>query len=354
MTALDSAAIEEQDPAEEDADAGSFLSRYILDNGHFSNLVEAGPYLHLSVWASGGARYGNTAACRVRREGLAVEQCVSFEYHGDGGGEVFSPDGRYLYVENLQYMGHTSFILVDLEQSRIITPEHTPPGWGAPPGFAAFNQDSTRLAVFNGELWVYAREPAEAELSLLTWHSLSDTLVPNFDHLDEPRQDGQATVDLVFFSAPTTLTLVRGDGQLLALDVDSAEQAWRVVDNGMPAAGPMQAILSADGQFFALQNAAGLRVFLTSSGAPVTQTLRFEALGIPTEHGEDPEDPQQTKVGFEGESDLLITSGNSQWRRELTPAPGSGTPGLSHRTGLGGPTGVRPLALLPGARADGE
>lgn len=74
-------------------------------------------------YGSGGAQYGLFYGCEGPGQPMkdlpgkfSFENCVMVEYHGNGGAWLNSPDGRFFYIQNAEYMGYRIFNMVDIEK----------------------------------------------------------------------------------------------------------------------------------------------------------------------------------------------------------------------------------------------
>ncbi|SCY62264.1 hypothetical protein SAMN05216420_11079 [Nitrosospira sp. Nl5] len=149
-----------------------------------------GPYQYTLGRYSGGAQYGVFALCRGpgrvpewaldddeqknmkasnprRKLEWPENDCFGRLYHGEGGAWLNSPDQRYFYLQDVRYMDHETFYLIDVTRLTSFDNLKTPAsggnagGSGPSPatGEVAFNNSSSLLAVLSEakELWIYDR-----------------------------------------------------------------------------------------------------------------------------------------------------------------------------------------------------
>lgn len=118
-------------------------------------------------WALDDIEQKNKKATDPRRAlEWSDDDCVFQEYHGDGGSWLNSPDSRYFYLQDTNYMGHKSLYLVDVESLDVLSNLKTPAVnteeiFGPDPalGEAAFDNSARFLGILTADkqLWIYDR-----------------------------------------------------------------------------------------------------------------------------------------------------------------------------------------------------
>lgn len=139
--------------------------------------------------ASGGAQYGVFYGCKGAGRPVSQKnfpgmyryaECVVIEFHGNGGAWLNSPDGRFFYIQNAEYMGYRIFDIVDIEKMTEV-PNLKVPSVPMRDGMAPFgpdpalgeagfsNSSDTFLAIVprvgRTELLIYDR-PTDSQLAL--------------------------------------------------------------------------------------------------------------------------------------------------------------------------------------------
>lgn len=119
---------------------------------HTTHTYTRGTQTYSIGWGSGGAQYGIFYGCKGKGQPVDVEtspgdyfydECAEITYFGDAGNWLNSPDGRFFYVQNIDYMENRIFELIDIEKLDLVQNLKVPPVSLAD-DMAAFGPDPTK------------------------------------------------------------------------------------------------------------------------------------------------------------------------------------------------------------------
>lgn len=87
---------------------------------HATHIYTRGTQTYSVGWSSGGAQYGEFYGCKgkgvEKSHGYYLyDECAVVSFGGDAGNWLNSPDGRFFYIQNIEYMGFRIFDLIDIE-----------------------------------------------------------------------------------------------------------------------------------------------------------------------------------------------------------------------------------------------
>lgn len=295
--------------------------------------------------SSAGAQFGARNLCATRDERV-VRLCVKVEFHGDGGESVLSPGRRFFFIQNLSYMGYSSFDIVHLPDLKDATPERTPPGWGPTYSTVSFSPTSSELALVaeNGELWLYRWSEPDRRFELFRIQTLPGDSV----RMDpESNVEGAEAISTIRFVGASTLLVARGS-EVWALDFATGDLLWRnpVEDLGE---GPILLAISPLHDSFAAYSRNRIRLYESTSGAPLSQVFI-----VPSIHRPDAGDGELPRVAVEMDGGVLVELQGRTYRRRPPLSTSRVEPALrdlQFRTGIDPRNGRSTLAKLPGSLA---
>ncbi len=182
------------------------------ENGRvFAIDAPAGPVLW--TWMVAGAQFGEHLYCRLPRPSGEV-RCATYNFHGNFGETVISPDRRYVAVFDMAYMGHDSVALIDLEAMRTLALPDPPQGTVVA---ARFHPQQKLLATLaaSGDLHVYGLDPKP---TLLLRAAADVKPMSIAEALERPAP--------CFRLAGDRLVYCNAGGGLTAISLASAEILW--------------------------------------------------------------------------------------------------------------------------------
>lgn len=96
---------------------------------HTTHMYTHGTQSYSIGWSSAGAQYAVFYACKGKGQPVDAEtapgdysydECAELTYEGDAGNWLNSPDGRFFYIQNLDYMGSRIFEMIDIEKLDLV------------------------------------------------------------------------------------------------------------------------------------------------------------------------------------------------------------------------------------------
>ncbi|MDF1812194.1 MAG: toll/interleukin-1 receptor domain-containing protein [Verrucomicrobiales bacterium] len=293
--------------------------------------IPFGDNITVCAMGSNGAQYGVWQFFRIQKDGLKVTKDLSISFHGDFGDHRVSADRRYFYIQNLQYLSHPTFDLVDLENLEEVTPEKQPSGAGPLSPNAAFSADFTHFAMLgeNGAIWLYQRKKEGA----------------NFTFLHSRKVNSLEGIESLSFLNPEKLLLIGSEKKMVLVNPASAGLYWSSAIPGLEMSEEIECFADQEGAGFCLFDGSKLQIFHGGNGAPLSSPLSVRDLvSIESDAVR-----ERLRIAVPEKNlswRIVDIETNRSWMRDVS---GSGTEEypLVERTGFVSGSPPKPLEFIP-------